>query len=458
MSIYSWWLVHRHMTPFGTDFHSHVRLLRPAKRQTNNERRVKGTAGGTKAHGATVGHQQTWYGFASEAAHRRGLANKRDHTAGQTGDYAMSSKPSANTAKTANAKSKTQTNHEGAASADKTMTDDKKAAPARSGHMGLDLGTSRIVLASTQGDRTHYKTELNAFVSMPYSKMTKAMLERENIHHTQSGSEILAFGNRVDEFANILGGDTRRPMQTGVLNPNEPRNLEMLALALTNLCGPAQNGEKICFSVPSSASGSDADVIYHEQSIRKVLEDLGYEVHSLNEALAVVIAELKDHDFTGIGMSFGAGMCNVCVAYLGLPVVAFSTTRAGDYIDYSASSVTGETPTTVRLAKESEEFKLNGKARNSIDQAVSVYYRDIIQTVVLTLERILNNNKQLPPFRGPIPVVFGGGTSMVEGFHEELRKAFAKVNLPIEIMDVRKAKYGMNTTATGALVAALADM
>lgn len=326
------------------------------------------------------------------------------------------------------------------------------------GHLGLDLGTSRIVLASTQGERTQYKTELNAFVSLPYSKMTKAMLERENIHHAKSGKEILAFGNRVDEFANILGGDTRRPMKTGVLNPNEPRNLEMLALALGKLCGRAKNGEKICFSVPSSANGSDADVIYHEQSIRQVLEELGYEVHSLNEGLAVIIAELKDHDFTGIGISFGAGMCNVCLSYLGLPVIAFSTTRGGDYIDYSASSVTGETPTTVRLAKESEAFKLNGKATTSIDQALSVYYRDIIQTVVLTLERILNNNKQLPPFRGPLPVVFGGGTAMVDGFHEELRKAIQKVNLPFEVMDVRKAKYGMNSTATGALVAALADM
>lgn len=371
----------------------------------------------------------------------------------------MSSKSSADAAKASNGKTTSSQDRNGEAPPrDETAMESTPAVSSHLGHLGLDLGTSRIVLASSQGERTQYKTELNAFVSLPYSKMTKAMLERENIHHSKSGKEILAFGNRVDEFANILGGDTRRPMKTGVLNPNEPRNLEMLKLALSKLCGRAKNGEKICFSVPSSANGSDADVIYHEQSIRQVLEDLGYEVHSLNEGHAVIIAELKDHDFTGIGISFGAGMCNVCLAYLGLPVVAFSTTRGGDYIDYSAASVTGETPTTVRLAKESEKFKLNGKAGTSVDQALSVYYRDIIQTVVLTLERILNNNKQLPPFRGPLPVVFGGGTAMVEGFHEELRKALEKINLPFEIMDVRKAKYGMNSTATGALVAALADM
>ena len=374
----------------------------------------------------------------------------------------MSQKKPASTPKTPDSTEKAQANDDAdvkqASPEAQTGTEDMQTDQVSNGRIGLDLGTSRIVLASTQGDRTQYKTELNAFVSLPYSKMTKAMLERENIHHTKSGNEILAFGNRVDEFANILGGDTRRPMKTGVLNPTEPLNLEMLTLALGKLCGRAKNGEKICFSVPSGGQNSDADVIYHEQSIRKVLEDLGYEVHSLNEGLAVVIAELKDNDFTGIGISFGAGMCNVCLAYLGLPVITFSTPRGGDFIDYSASSVTGETPTTVRLAKESDAFKLNGKARTSIDQAIAVYYRDIIQTVVLTLERMLANNKQLPPFRGPLPVVFGGGTAMVDGFHEELRTALQKISLPFEIMEVRKAKYGMNTTATGALVAALADM
>ena len=66
----------------------------------------------------------------------------------------------------------------------------------------------------------------------------------------------------------------------------------------------------------------------------------------------MVYSELKDANFTGIGMSFGGGMCNICLAYLGLPVLTIATTRAGDYIDQSAASVTGETPTTVRLHKE----------------------------------------------------------------------------------------------------------
>jgi hypothetical protein len=75
-------------------------------------------------------------------------------------------------------------------------------------------------------------------------------------------------------------------------------------------------------------------------------------------------------------MSFGGGMCNICLAYLGLPVLTVSTTRAGDYIDQSAASVTGETTTTVRLHKENNaegDLALNGLAGSSIERALSVY-------------------------------------------------------------------------------------
>ena len=38
------------------------------------------------------------------------------------------------------------------------------------------------------------------------------------------------------------------------------------------------------------------------------------------------------------GMRTG-GLCNVCLAYLSVPVMSFSIPKAGDYIDSSASLV-----------------------------------------------------------------------------------------------------------------------
>ena len=322
---------------------------------------------------------------------------------------------------------------------------------------GLDVGTSRLVLARTVENTYQYEGQSNAFISLPYSRMTKDMLRRERILFSVEGSTILAYGNRVEEFANILNGETRRPIRTGLLNPAEPKSLQMLELALTNMCGEAQKGEKICFSVPCGLVNNQSDVTYHERTIAQILEKLDYCVKSLNEGLAVIYAELESTSFTGIGISFGGGMCNVCLAYLGLPVVTFSTPQAGDYVDYSASSVTGETPTTVRLHKE-EQFQLNGFSGNNVEQAITVYYNDMIRAVVMGLEKALSDRRKLPKFDKPVPVAISGGSAQVMGFRQHLEKEIRAAELPIAVAEVSLAEDPLNTTAKGTLMAAMLDM
>jgi hypothetical protein len=322
---------------------------------------------------------------------------------------------------------------------------------------GLDLGTSRIVLATLKGEDVNFNPQLNAFVDLPYSKMTEQMLARERILHHVEGSHIYAYGNRSDEFAKFLDGDARRPMHGGLLNPAEPKNVQMIELLLERMCGKASGDEKLCLSVPSAPIDRGSDLIFHHRSVQAICERLGYRAKTINEGLAVVYSELKDANFTGIGMSFGGGMCNICVAYLGLPVLTLATSRAGDYIDQSSASVTGETPTTVRLYKENG-FILDSDAVGSIDRALSVYYLDVIESAVTGLENAMAESKKLPSFPRPIPVVCAGGTTMVRNFLPRLKASFEGADLPIRISDVYLAKDPLNTTARGALVGALLNM
>ncbi|MDX1402507.1 MAG: hypothetical protein R3245_11345 [Kiloniellales bacterium] len=323
---------------------------------------------------------------------------------------------------------------------------------------GLDVGTSRLVLATMAGETPNYKQQLNAFVSFPFTKMADMTLKEEDILHVVEGPQILAFGNRCDEFANMLGGTTRRPMATGLLNPQEPQNLEVTRLLLEHLCGQAQKGEKLCFSVPNSPDSTGSDVVYHEESVAEILRDLGYETSTVNEGQAIVFATLNDSQFTGIGMSFGGGLCNICVSYLGVPVASFCTTRAGDYIDYKTAAAIGETPTTVRLYKESDEFVLDEHRSARLDRALEIYYGNVIKHAVERLEEELATTKRLPKLAEPMPVVVAGGTAEVKGFDKLLRRAIKAADLPIEISMVERAKSGMNTTAKGALLSAMLNM
>ncbi|HYM11455.1 MAG TPA: hypothetical protein VEU62_12025 [Bryobacterales bacterium] len=320
---------------------------------------------------------------------------------------------------------------------------------------GLDIGTSRIVLAEPNGVGFSYRAQLNAFVALPASKITEGMLQKESIPYKTAGRELVVLGDRAEKLAHIFCGDTRRPMQNGLLNPSEHKSLEVIEETILRLCNGREGG-RIFFSVPSAAPGGEGDLAFHETTLQELLTRLGFQARSINEGLAVVFAELEANNFTGIGVSFGGGMCNVCLAYLGMPVISFSTSKAGDFIDRSAAAVTGEKPTAIRLLKEGG-FGLNGHTSNNIEQALTIYYDDMIQTVVARLENSLAESRKVPKLEKPVPIVVAGGSAMLSGFLPRLEKAIRQANLPLAISEIRLAADPLNTTAKGALMAALLD-
>jgi hypothetical protein len=95
------------------------------------------------------------------------------------------------------------------------------------GAVGLDIGTSRIVMAGgTNGHKA--VSQLNAFVGVPYSKMTEAILQQNKMVYHRNGKELFVFGNDSERFASFFNAVPRRPMQHGVLNPQEPMGQQII--------------------------------------------------------------------------------------------------------------------------------------------------------------------------------------------------------------------------------------
>src|SRR5579863_1854608 len=215
--------------------------------------------------------------------------------------------------------------------------------------LGLDIGTSHIVAGKSLDQNFQYERQLNAFVNIPYTKMAQNVLSKENIAHAIQGDEILVFGNHSEQFAEMFHVEARRPMMRGILNPGEADGLLVIRQILTRLLGRARKpGQTLYFSVPAGVFGvTDDNLTFHETTLRESLRELGYEPKSITEGLAVVYGELSDSNFSGIGVSCGGGMCNVCLAYLSVPVISFSVAKGGDYIDANAAAAIRDLGTSV---------------------------------------------------------------------------------------------------------------
>ncbi|MGA1869430.1 MAG: hypothetical protein ACMUJM_12900 [bacterium] len=324
---------------------------------------------------------------------------------------------------------------------------------------GLDVGTSRVVFAeNTISEEIKFSTQLNAFMSVPFSELTEASLKNANINYQCVDNEIFVFGNDSAKFANFFNVETRRPMQKGILNPYEKHGMMIMHTIIDRLVKPnkVNNSIPFCFSVPgpSPAAGLDTNLIFHEGMIKSHLNKLGYaKVEAVNEGLAVILSELSEDNFTGIGISCGGGMCNICMSYLSLPVLKYSHLKAGDYIDVNVGSVTGEKATRIQTIKE-ESLDLSREPRDKTEKAFHIYYGDVIISLIDSFKKALRDLKNIPKIEKSIPIVLAGGTAKPTGFRDRFEKELKKSNMPIDISEVRLAEDPLNTTVRGMLVAA----
>ena len=82
--------------------------------------------------------------------------------------------------------------------------------------LGLDVGTSRLVLASGSATQVKAKAELNAFITVAYSKFTENILKQNKVSYQLNGGATLQlFGNEAARFANAFNTEVRRPMMDG---------------------------------------------------------------------------------------------------------------------------------------------------------------------------------------------------------------------------------------------------
>jgi len=200
---------------------------------------------------------------------------------------------------------------------------------------------------------------------------------------------------------------------------------------------------------------SDISTLYHQKTLESFIDDMGYDAEPINEGMSVIYSELADNDFTGLGISFGAGMTNVCLAYYAVPVMKFSVARGGDWVDEQAAQATGTPVDKVTSIKE-EDFELDFETDvGGVEGALSIYYENLLDYVI---EKIVEEVDDEDVEEGlDVPVVVTGGTSSPDGFEALFRDHLQDANIPFSISGVSHADEPLYSVARGGLVAAHSD-
>lgn len=319
---------------------------------------------------------------------------------------------------------------------------------------GLDVGTANLVSA-VQNDTggITIKMERNAFIDIKSDVYSKRMLTKLKVPYVVYKGNMIVLGDAAFELSNIFGRELRRPMKDGLISPSEVDALAMVRLIIEKVLGwPQAQNEPCFFSVPAASIDRNNNVIYHQGLFEGLLRKMGFAPKPMNEGHAVCFAELAEQNFTGIGISCGGGMINVCLSYKTIPCLSFSICRGGDWIDTNVANVLGIPTSKATSIKERGVDLMAPTSRE--EEAIVIYYRNLISYVLLNIKAKFEIAENMPEFPDAIDIVCSGGTSMIKGFPEIFADEFRKIEFPLQVREIRRAKEPLTSVAKGCLIAA----
>ena len=331
--------------------------------------------------------------------------------------------------------------------------------------LGFDAGTMNLVSCKRNdaGDLV-YKREMNAFIKIliendfMYNMMNKSA--KVPLIRFEDQKIAYALGEAAMNMAYSMPTvELRRPMKDGCVNPKERDAFEIMKImAHSILSNVTKDQEVVYYSVPANAINSETDADYHAKLLEAIFKAFkskeGYTVNAkpINEALALVYAELESEAYTGIGISFGAGMVNLCFAIYGAPVFTFSIVNSGDWIDKQVAKATGEPIAVVNNEKHKIDFAK--EPTTNTERAIQMQYRLMIEKTVAGIKKGLEQNAKAKLDR-PVKIVVAGGTASPNGFEKLFKEVIESTSdLGIQVGEIVKPSEPLRSVARGCLIAA----
>ncbi len=326
--------------------------------------------------------------------------------------------------------------------------------------VGLDVGTMNFICARNNGSGGfETKVMRDAFIDLELE--SKKTLKMSQVDFIVVSDQLIVLGEPALQMANLFKREVRRPLSKGVVAPGELKSHIVLDNLVYSILGEAPTEKEHCYySVPAEPIDlQDQDIAYHTEVFQKVIEARGYTAHPMNEAMAIVYSQCASSNYSGLAISFGAGLCNVALSFRAIMGANFSIARGGgDWIDTHSAKAVGSTASRMCAIKERGEFNLSNPPKNNPEiEAIALYVRTLIHNCLEDIAKKVMRDHSGIDLSDPIPIVLAGGTTLAKGFLDIFKEEFLKVKakgFPLRISDIRLAQDQMNAVAQGLLVLA----
>jgi len=305
--------------------------------------------------------------------------------------------------------------------------------------IGLDLGTTLFRSIRSTGTELVGRQCGAVYIVLADTASHRRLLEQSGVRFATCGNDLVLFGQPAIEWADILNLPVISLLPDGRVPQSDPVARQILALMVDAVLPPAEQiGDVCCLTVPGGHDISRHDLPYDVRFFQQLVALRGYEPKLMTAGLAVVLAELSAASFSGIGISFGAGSCQVGVVHCGRELANF-------YFDEYLVDQSLERSDTNPASEGAESNPNRTAARDHL------LVRALTETLTATRDE-LERRDVSRWMAQPTHIVCTGRPTAEAGFLDLLIQVWTSLEWPMKVGSLQIADDAVYSIARGCLI------
>ena len=329
--------------------------------------------------------------------------------------------------------------------------------------IAIDFGASRFRALRRQEDRLIGRQTAAVYVSVPDQPAQRRLLQQADVQFIPCDDALIVLGDAATDVAESLSLPTIPALPSGVLPPSDPLGRQVVA-ALAESIIPVANhkGEPCAFVAPGGViDPNDPGLNF----VSRILRLLDYEPIVMNPAHALVLAEMGDQQFTGVGLSLGESVSVLAVTHRGRMVACRSLALGSESIDRQIAEQTNRflhdadgnrylDLNAVRQWKAELNVPLS-ECHSNEEQRLAELVAKQLSIIGHELSRLLSSEACRGIFsESGVTLTTCGGTAKLPGLVELVGRVFRRNEALAAIDHLRICPDECWTVARGCLVAA----
>ena len=308
--------------------------------------------------------------------------------------------------------------------------------------IGLDLGTTQFRSLRIAGEELIARQCRAVYVVLSDTASHRRLLEQSGAKFASCGDDLVLFGDLALEWADILNLPVIALLPGGRVPQSDPVARQILTLMIDAVLPQAERlGDVCCLTIPGGHDIHQAELPYDVRFFQQLVALRGYQPKLISPGQAVVLAELESASFSGIGISFGAGNCQIGIVHCGRELASCSFDECP--VEHSSDRVE---PTSANTGEES--IPADRMLRAARDQ---VLVRGLTQTLTAARDE-LDRQGVIRWLAQPTHVVCTGRPTTESGFSQLFAQVWSSLDWPMKVGQLRVSTDAIYSIARGCLI------